>query len=39
MIYVAFNERNRSGLFEIAKWCCRIDESGIQHKSDLISNS
>jgi hypothetical protein len=31
-------ERNRSGLFEIAKWCCRIDENGIQHESDIISN-
>lgn len=32
-------ERNRSGLFEIAKWCCRIDENGIQHESDIISTS
>jgi hypothetical protein len=29
-------ERNRSGLFEIAKWCCRIDEDGIQHESEEI---
>jgi hypothetical protein len=29
-------ERNRSGQFEIAKWCCRIDENGIQHESDEI---
>ncbi|MCV9933987.1 hypothetical protein OIU80_17025 [Flavobacterium sp. LS1R47] len=29
-------ERNHSNLFEIAKWCCRIDENGIQHESDEI---
>jgi len=30
-------ERNNSGIFEVAKWCCRIDENGIQHESDIIS--
>ncbi|WP_242499210.1 hypothetical protein [Flavobacterium sp. 140616W15] len=29
-------ERNHSGLFEISKWCCRIDANGIQHESDEI---
>lgn len=29
-------ERDHSGLFEISKWCCRIDANGIQHESDEI---
>ncbi|MCV9929877.1 hypothetical protein OIU83_19610 [Flavobacterium sp. LS1R49] len=32
-------ERNRSGLFEISKWCCRIDENGIQHESEEIEKN
>lgn len=32
-------EKNRSGLFEITKWCCRIDENGIQHESEEIEKN
>lgn len=28
-------ERNNSGIFEVAKWVCRIDQNGIQHESEI----
>lgn len=31
-------EKNNSGICEVAKWVCRIDDNGIQNESDLLKS-
>ncbi len=32
-------EKNNSGVFQVAKWLCRIDKNGIQHESQVMPQS